>query len=53
MVEDLGDLRATQTAPTAANVTVEYEETAIASASGGGGYGALQYRVMINPSAGI
>ena len=53
MVEDLGDLRATQTAPTAANVTVEYEETATASASGGGGYGALQYRVMTNPSAGI
>ena len=53
MVEDLGDLRATQTAPTAANVTVEYEETATASASGGGGHGALQYRVMTNPSAGI
>ena len=53
MVEDLGDLRATQTAPTAASVTVEYEETAIASASGGGGYGVLQYRVMTNPSAGI
>lgn len=53
MVEDLGDLRDAQTAPTAANVTVEYEETATASASGGGGYGALQYRVMTNPSAGI
>ncbi len=49
MVEDLGDLRATQTAPTAANVTVEYEETATASASGGGGYGTLQYRVQ-NPT---
>ena len=48
MVEDLGDLRATQTAPTAANVTVEYESTATASVSGGGGYGALQYRVQ-NP----
>lgn len=49
MVEDLGDLRATQTAPTAANVTVEYEETATASASGGGGYGAVQYRTQ-NPT---
>ena len=49
MVEDLGDLRATQTAPTAANVTVEYEETATASASGGGGYGAIQYRTQ-NPT---
>ena len=44
MVEDLGDLRSTQTAPTAANVTVEYGQTAKASASGGGGQGALQYR---------
>ena len=52
MVEDLGDLRATQTAPTAANVTVEYEETATASASGGGGYGALQYRVPVNARPG-
>ena len=49
MVEDLGDLRATQTAPTAVNVTVEYEETATASASGGGGYGAVQYRTQ-NPT---
>ena len=49
MVEDLGDLRATQAAPTAANVTVEYEETATASASGGGGHGTLQYRTQ-NPS---
>lgn len=48
MVEDLGDLRATQTAPTAANVTVEYEETATASASGGG-HGTLQYRTQ-NPT---
>ena len=45
MVEDLGDLRATQTAPTAANVTVEYEETATASASSGG-HGTLQYRTQ-------
>lgn len=52
MVEDLGDLRATQTAPTAADVTVEYEETATASASGGGGYGALQYRVPVNARPG-
>lgn len=52
MVEDLGDLRATQTAPTASNVTVEYEETATASASGGGGYGALQYRVPVNARPG-
>ena len=49
MVEDLGDLRATQAAPTAANVTVEYEETATASASGGGGHGTLQYRTQ-NPT---
>lgn len=52
MVEDLGDLRATQTAPTAANVTVEYEETATASASGGGGQGTLQYRVPVNAKPG-
>lgn len=52
MVEDLGDLRATQTAPTAADVTVEYEETATASASGGGGYGTLQYRVPVNARPG-
>ena len=51
MVEDLGDLRATQTAPTAASVTVEYEETATASASGGGGQGPLQYRAY-NPTIG-
>ena len=50
MVEDLGDLRAEQTAPTAANVTVEYENTATASASGGGGQGALQYRIQ-DPSS--
>ena len=50
MVEDLGDLRATQTAPTAANVTVEYESTATASASGGGGQGALQYEVHLSGS---
>ena len=49
MVEDLGDLRATQTAPTAANVTVEYGNTATASASGGGGHGAVQYRTQ-NPT---
>ena len=49
MVEDLGDLRAEQTAPTAANVTVEYGNTATASASGGGGYGAVQYRTQ-NPT---
>lgn len=48
MVEDLGDLRATQTAPTAANVTVEYESTATASASGGGGQGELQYEVHLS-----
>ena len=52
MVEDLGDLRATQTAPTAADVTVEYEETATASASGGGGQGTLQYRVQVNAKPG-
>lgn len=50
MVEDLGDLRATQTAPTAANVTVEYENTATASVSGGGGQGALQYKIQ-DPSS--
>ena len=49
MVEDLGDLRATQTAPTAANVTVEYGSNAKASASGGGGHGAVQYRTQ-NPT---
>ena len=53
MVEDLGDLRATQAAPTAANVTVEYEETATASASGGGTpsgpQGTVQYRTQ-NPT---
>lgn len=52
MVEDLGDLRATQTAPTAANVTVEYEETATASVSGGGGYGAVQYRTQNSTTLG-
>lgn len=52
MVEDLGDLRATQTAPTAADVTVEYESTATASASGGGGQGTLQYRVPVNAKPG-
>lgn len=52
MVEDLGDLRATQTAPTAADVTVEYENTATASASGGGGQGTLQYRVPVNAKPG-
>ena len=51
MVEDLGDLRAEQTAPTAANVTVEYGNTATASASGGGGQGALQYRIT-SPTTG-
>lgn len=50
MVEDLGDLRAEQTAPTAVDVTVEYENTATASASGGGGQGALQYRIQ-DPSS--
>lgn len=49
MVEDLGDLRETQTAPTAVNVSVEYGGTATASASGGGGYGTLQYRTQ-NPT---
>ena len=48
MVEDLGDLRAEQTAPTATNVTVEYENTATASASGGGGQGVLQYEVHLS-----
>lgn len=51
MIEDLGDLRAEQTAPTAANVTVEYENTATAAASGGGGQGTLQYRAY-NPTIG-
>ena len=50
MVEDLGDLRAEQTAPTAANITVEYENTATASATGGRGQGALQYRIQ-DPSS--
>ena len=50
MVEDLGDIRAEQDAPTAANVTVEYGNTATASASGGGGQGALQYRIQ-DPSS--
>ena len=45
MVEDLGDLRLEQDAPTAVDVTVEYENTATASVSGGGGQGALQYRI--------
>lgn len=45
MVEDLGDIRAEQTAPTAVDVTVEYGNTATASASGGGGQGELQYRI--------
>ena len=43
MVEDLGDLRLEQDAPTAVDVTVEYEKTATAWASGGGGQGELQY----------
>lgn len=50
MVEDLGDLRAEQTALTAVDVTVEYENTATASVSGGGGQGALQYRIQ-DPSS--
>ena len=45
MVEDLGDLRTEQDAPTAVDVTVEYGNTATASASGGGGQGVLQYRI--------
>ena len=49
MVEDLGDLRSNQGTPTAADVTVEYEETATASASGGGGQGTVQYRTQ-NPT---
>lgn len=52
MVEDLGDLRATQTAPTAANVTVEYGNTATASVSGGGGQGELQYRITSSSTGG-
>lgn len=52
MVEDLGDLRSNQGTPTAANVTVEYGETATASASGGGTpsgpQGTVQYRTQ-NP----
>ena len=48
MVEDLGDPRAEQAAPTAANVTVEYENTATAAASGGGGQGELQYEVHLS-----
>ena len=53
MVEDLGDLRSNQGTPTAADVTVEYEETATASASGGGTpsgpQGTVQYRTQ-NPT---
>ena len=53
MVEDLGDLRANQGTPTAADVTVEYGETATASASGGGTpsgpQGTVQYRTQ-NPT---
>ena len=49
MVEDLGDLRAEQGAPTAVNVAVEYENTATASVSGSG-YGNVQYRVQ-DPSS--
>lgn len=53
MVEDLGDLRSNQGTPTAADVTVEYEETATASVSGGGTpsgpQGAIQYRTQ-NPT---
>ena len=53
MVEDLGDLRSNQGTPTAADVTVEYEETATASVSGGGTpsgpQGAVQYRTQ-NPT---
>ena len=52
MVEDLGDLRSNQGTPTAADVTVEYGETATASASGGGTpsgpKGTVQYRTQ-NP----
>ena len=48
MVEDLGDPRTEQAAPTAANVTVEYENTATAAASGGGGQGELQYEVHLS-----
>lgn len=50
MVEDLGDHRSEQDAPTAVDVTVEYENTATASATGGGGQGALQYRIQ-DPSS--
>ena len=53
MVEDLGDLRSNQGTPTAADVTVEYEETATASVSGGGTpsgpQGTVQYRTQ-NPT---
>ena len=53
MVEDLGDLRSNQGTPTAADVTVEYGETATASASGGGTpsgpQGTVQYRTQ-NPT---
>ena len=52
MVEDLGDLRAKQDAPTAVDVTVEYGNTATASASGGGGQGALQYRTTSSSTGG-
>lgn len=48
MIEDLGDLRAEQDAPTAVDVTVEYGNTATASASGGGGQGTLQYAVRFS-----
>ena len=52
MVEDLGDLRSNQGTPTVADVTVEYGETATASASGGGTssgpQGTVQYRTQ-NP----
>lgn len=51
MVEDLGDLRAEQDAPTAVDATVEYENTATASATGGGGQGALRYRIRDPSSA--
>lgn len=50
MVEDLGDHRSEQDAPTAVDLTVEYENTATASATGGGGQGALQYRIQ-DPSS--
>lgn len=52
MVEDLGDFRAKQDAPTAVNVTVEYGNTATASVSGGGGQGELQYRITSSSTGG-